>query len=105
MPYRLCGVGEPLTVSASRRVLMGGGEFVNLEAGVDFLTLPVGVLRDQLQLLWETDDTLILVVHDALSPRHPALLVRCLVSAGLCERASDPLASYPQLAAIPHSGR
>jgi hypothetical protein len=103
--YRLCGKGDPLVISSGKRALMSDGEFVNLEAGVDFLTIPIGVIPEQLQLFWETDDSLILVVHDALAPRHPAVLVRCVVSAGLCERASDQMAGYPQLAAIPGSSR
>jgi hypothetical protein len=101
--YRLCGQGDPLAISSGKRALMSDGELVNLEAGVDFLTLPVGVLPEQLQLFWETDDNLILVVHDNVGETHAPVLVRCLVTAGRCERASDPLQSYPQLAALPHS--
>jgi hypothetical protein len=103
--YQLCGMGDPLTVSASRRALMSDGEFTNLEAGVDFLTLPVGVLPEQLQLFWENDDSLILVVHDTAGVPHPPLLVRCVVSAGWCEQASDPLANYPLLASLPSPSR
>jgi hypothetical protein len=83
---------------------MSNGEFVNLEAGVDFLTLPAAVQPAQLQLLWESSDSLILVVHNTGDRPTPAVLVRCVASAGLCERASDPLASYPALAAMPGAG-
>jgi hypothetical protein len=103
--YRICGQGDPLTVSNGKRALMQSGEIVDLETGADFLTLPVGVLPEQLQLFWQDDDSLIAVVHDNVAPTHSPVLVRCLVSAGRCERASDPLAGYPQMAAIPRSMR
>jgi hypothetical protein len=102
--FQPCDQGHPLTVSDDTRALMSSGEFVNLEAGVDFLTLPAGVLPEQLQLFWETDDSLILVVHDTVGQPTPTVLVRCLVSAGRCERASDPLTGYPQLASLVRSG-
>jgi hypothetical protein len=100
--YNLCGRGDPLTVSTGRRALMSDGEFVNLEAGVDFLTLPDSVDPSRLQLHWESDDNLILVIpDDAVGQPHSVVLVRCTVSSGLCERASDPLSSIPQLAPLP----
>jgi hypothetical protein len=92
--YQICGKGEPLTVSTGRRALMSDGELVNLEAGVDFLTLPVGVMPEQLQLFWESDDSILVVVHESVPLNPMTVLVRCEVTAGLCERASDPLAHY-----------
>jgi hypothetical protein len=102
-PYRVCGQGDPLAVSNRKRALMQSGEIVNLEAGVGLLTMPVGVLPEQLQLFWENDDSLIIVVHDSLAPTHSPMLVRCVVSSGRCERASGALTSYPLVAAIPGS--
>jgi hypothetical protein len=100
--YNLCGRGDPLTVSPGRRALMSDGEFVNLEAGVDFLTLPDSVDPTRLQLHWESDDNLILVIpDDAVGQPNSSVLVRCTVSSGLCERASDPLSPMQRLAALP----
>jgi prepilin-type processing-associated H-X9-DG protein len=103
--WRLCGRGDPVTVSSANYALMSDGEFLNLEQGVDFRTLPADVDPEQLQTWWETNDSLILVTHQTEGLATSAVLVRCVVSAGLCERASDQLSSYPQLAAMPDSSR
>jgi hypothetical protein len=99
--YRLCGAGDPISVSSGNYALMSDGEIVNLEQGVDFLTLPSGVDPAELQAVWESDDTLVLVTRQTRAWSTAAVLVRCVVSANLCERASDLLSSYPQLSGLP----
>jgi hypothetical protein len=98
--YRLCDEGEPLTVSSGRLALMSDGEFVNLEGGVDFMTIPPSMLAALPQLLWESDDSLILVV---LADPANAVLVRCTVHAGRCERVSDRIRAAG-IASLPAAG-
>jgi hypothetical protein len=102
--FRLCGLGVPLTVSPDNYALMSSRQFVNLEAGVDFLTLPDSVDPSRLQQRWESGDSVILAVpDDTVGKPHSVVLVRCTVSSGLCERASNRLTSIPMLASLPKS--